>query len=113
MGYTVRLNSFDLPAPSVKSTKVVKLSALTSVALRPLSGGVLTTREDPYMPVPRCPICGCEAADLSQPEAHSVAQSTEKSDARVVICHCIENHRFVVPLEERFQKECRRLSRAS
>lgn len=56
------------------------------------------------MPVPTCPICGCEAADLSRQGTRSVAQSIEKSDAGVVICHCQENHRFVVSvvsLEER------------
>ena len=50
------------------------------------------------MPVPRCPVCGHEAVDLSQQETHSAQQSMDKSDAEVVICHCKESHRFVVSL---------------
>ena len=48
------------------------------------------------MPVPRCPICGYEAVDLSQQATHSASQSMGNSDAEVVICHCKESHRFVV-----------------
>jgi hypothetical protein len=69
------------------------------------------------MPVPTCPICGREAADLSQQAqqaAHSAVQSLEKADAGFVICHCIENHRFVVSLQGRIQTEGEvRPSRAS
>jgi hypothetical protein len=53
------------------------------------------------MSVPRCPVCGCEAADLSQQETDAAAQSVEKSHAEFVVCHCVESHRFVVSLEER------------
>ena len=52
------------------------------------------------MPVLRCPVCGCEAADLSQQKPLAAPQPVDKSDAEVVICHCIESHRFVVLLDE-------------
>ena len=51
------------------------------------------------MPVPRCPVCGCEA-DSSQRETFAAPQSLEESDAEVVICHCIQSHRFVISLVE-------------
>ena len=57
------------------------------------------------MPVPRCPICACEAADLSQQRTHLAVQTMEKSDAGVVVCHCIQSHRFVVSLKERVPTE--------
>jgi hypothetical protein len=57
------------------------------------------------MPVPRCPVCGCEAVDLSQQDTHSALQSMNKSTAEIVICHCLENHRFVVSLKERASVE--------
>jgi hypothetical protein len=53
------------------------------------------------MPIPRCPVCGCEAVDLSEPDTRSAPQSMNKSGAEIVICHCLENHRFVVSLNER------------
>jgi hypothetical protein len=53
------------------------------------------------MPVPRCPACGGEAADLSEQEMDEAAQSVEKSRAELMVCHCVESHRFVVSLEER------------
>lgn len=59
------------------------------------------------MPVPRCPVCDCEAADFSQQEMPREAQSVEKSDTGVVICHCLESHRFVVSLEKRVLAELR------
>jgi hypothetical protein len=52
------------------------------------------------MPVPRCPVCGCDAADLSQQESLAAPPSMDKSDAEVVICHCMQSHRFVVSLAE-------------
>jgi hypothetical protein len=52
------------------------------------------------MPVPRCPVCGCGTADLSQQETLAVSQSMNKSDAEIVICHCLQSHRFVVSLVE-------------
>jgi hypothetical protein len=52
------------------------------------------------MPVPRCPICGCEADDLSQQETLAAPQSVDKSDAKVLICHCVQSHRFVVSVVE-------------
>jgi hypothetical protein len=51
------------------------------------------------MPVPRCPVCGCDA-DSSQLETLAALQSMDKSDAEFVICHCIQSHRFVVSLVE-------------
>ena len=57
------------------------------------------------MPVPRCPVCDCEAADFSQQEMPTAVPSVEKSDAGVVICHCLESHRFVVSLEKRVLAE--------
>jgi hypothetical protein len=48
------------------------------------------------MALPKCPVCGGEAVDLYQRKTHSNRQSTDKSDAEVVVCHCIESHRFVV-----------------
>jgi hypothetical protein len=50
------------------------------------------------MPVLRCPVCGSEAPDLNQQKTRAAPQSVDKSDAGVVICHCIESHRFVVSL---------------
>jgi hypothetical protein len=47
------------------------------------------------MSVPRCPVCGCDA-DSSQQETLAAPQSVDKSDAEIVICHCIQSHRFVV-----------------
>jgi hypothetical protein len=52
------------------------------------------------MPVLRCPLCGCEALDFTQPKTLAALQSLDKSDAEVVICHCMESHRFVVSLHE-------------
>ena len=52
------------------------------------------------MPVLKCPVCGCEAADLSQQQPLAAPQSVDKSEAEVVVCHCIESHRFVVSLDE-------------
>jgi hypothetical protein len=52
------------------------------------------------MPVPRCPVCGCDADDLSQRETRAAPQSPDKSEAAVVICHCTQSHRFVVSLVE-------------
>ena len=52
------------------------------------------------MPVPRCLVCGCDADDLSQQETLAALQAKDKSDAEVVICHCIQSHRFVVSLVE-------------
>jgi hypothetical protein len=52
------------------------------------------------MPVPRCPVCGCDAADLSQQETLAAPQSMDKPDAEFVICHCIQSHRFVVSVVE-------------
>jgi hypothetical protein len=37
------------------------------------------------MPVLRCPLCGCEALDFSQPKTLAAPQSVDKSDAEVVI----------------------------
>ena len=66
------------------------------------------------MPVLTCPICGREAVDLNQQATHSAVQSLEKADAGFVICHCKENHRFVVSLQGRIQTEVEvRSSRAS
>jgi hypothetical protein len=48
------------------------------------------------MTLPICPVCGREAVDLYQQKAHSTGQCTDKSNAEVVVCHCIESHRFVV-----------------
>ena len=36
----------------------------------------------------------------SQPKTLAAPQSVDKSDAEVVICHCMESHRFVVSLHE-------------
>ena len=52
------------------------------------------------MPVLRCPVCGCEALDLSQPKTLAAPQSVDKSDAKVLICHCVQSHRFVVSVAE-------------
>ncbi len=52
------------------------------------------------MPVPRCPVCGSEADDLSQRETRAALQSMDKPDAELVICHCTQSHRFVVSLVE-------------
>jgi hypothetical protein len=52
------------------------------------------------MPVPRCPVCGCDAADLTQQETLAAPRSMDQSDAEVVICHCMQSHRFVVSLAE-------------
>jgi hypothetical protein len=57
------------------------------------------------MPVPRCPVCGCEAADLSEQGMDAAAQSVEKSHAEIMVCHCVESHRFVVSVEERVPAE--------
>jgi hypothetical protein len=54
------------------------------------------------MPVLRCPICGCEASDLSQLQTLAAPQSVDESDAEVVICHCMESHRFLVSLGQTF-----------
>ena len=51
------------------------------------------------MPVPRCPVCGCDA-DSRQQEPLAAPQSMDKSDAEVVICHCIQSHRFVIAMVE-------------
>jgi hypothetical protein len=51
------------------------------------------------MPVPKCPVCGCEAADLSQ-QTLTAPQSGDKWGEQVVICHCMQSHRFVVSLPE-------------
>jgi hypothetical protein len=51
------------------------------------------------MSVLRCPVCGCEVA-VSQQETDADARSLEKSDAEIVVCHCVESHRFVVSLKE-------------
>jgi hypothetical protein len=48
------------------------------------------------MPVPRCPVCGCDAGELSQRETRAAPQPMDKPDAEVVICHCTQSHRFVV-----------------
>jgi hypothetical protein len=48
------------------------------------------------MSVPRCPVCGCNAFELSQQETLAARQSMDKSDGEVVICHCVQSHRFVV-----------------
>lgn len=52
------------------------------------------------MPVPRCPVCGCDADDLSQQETLVAPPSMDKPDAELVICHCTQSHRFVVSLVE-------------
>jgi hypothetical protein len=57
------------------------------------------------MPVPRCPVCGGEAADLSEQEMDAAARSVEKSHAELMVCHCVESHRFVVSVEERVLAE--------
>jgi len=48
------------------------------------------------MPVPRCPVCGCGTADLSQQETFAASQSRNQFDEEIVICHCQQSHRFVV-----------------
>ena len=53
------------------------------------------------MSVPRCPICGCEAANSSQPKTDSAAQYVERPGPRLVVCHCTEGHRFLVMLDDR------------
>jgi hypothetical protein len=48
------------------------------------------------MNLPKCPICGCEAVELKTKEGLWLSQSVLNSDLGVVVCHCIESHRFVV-----------------
>jgi hypothetical protein len=51
------------------------------------------------MSVLRCPVCGGEAA-VSPQETDAHARSLEKPDAEIVVCHCVQSHRFVVSLKE-------------
>ena len=48
------------------------------------------------MNLPRCPICGCEAVELKTQEALWTSHSVLNSDLSVIVCHCIESHRFLV-----------------
>ena len=45
-----------------------------------------------------CPICGREALEVAERrEMASAAQSTPANDSDILVCHCADGHRFVMP----------------
>ncbi len=51
----------------------------------------------------KCPICGCDVA-LSRRKLVVVPSMTNEAVTEVVVCHCPENHRFVVSTKDTTRK---------
>jgi hypothetical protein len=52
----------------------------------------------------KCPLCGCDVPPSRQKLIVAPSTTNEAVTAEVVVCHCPENHRFVVSLKDTARK---------
>ena len=52
------------------------------------------------MAVLKCPICGRDAFNSQQYQAAEALAAQDQLAADLVVCHCVQSHRFVVSPKE-------------